>query len=148
MTENATPCPRRRSTVRLLIADDHIVVREGLRQLFDTIPDVDVVGVAVDGEEAVAAAGSLAPDVVLMDLGMPRLDGIEATRRIAAAQPDVRVLVFTGDRDGTRIEAARQAGAVGCVLKYSPPADVVDAVRTAYADGVRASSAVCGGSGY
>jgi len=118
--------------IRLLIVDDHAVVREGLRLLFATVPDVEVVGMAADGAVAVEQARVLAPDVVLMDLGMPELDGIEATRRIVARDRDAKVVVLTSYSDEERMIAALRAGAIGYVLKHSDAAEVVRAVRAAY----------------
>jgi two-component system, NarL family, response regulator LiaR len=119
--------------IRLLIADDHMVVREGLEALFSITPGVEVVGVAADGQEAVAQADRLDPDVVLMDLGMPRVDGFEATRRISTGHPDCRVVVLSAYGDRARIETALEAGAVGYLLKHSSADAVVDAVRAASA---------------
>ena len=118
--------------IRLLIVDDHTIVREGLRLLFTTVSGVEVVGVAADGAAAVDQARVLAPDVVLMDLGMPALDGVEATRRIVARDPAVKVVVLTSYTDEGRMLAALQAGALGYVLKHSEAATVVRAVRAAY----------------
>jgi DNA-binding NarL/FixJ family response regulator len=119
--------------IRLLIVDDHEVVRQGLEQLFATVPGIEVVGSAVDGGQAVALADQLVPDVVLMDIGMPRVDGIEATRQITAAHPASRVVILTAYGDQTRIRDAQRAGAAGYVLKHSPAEDVVRAVQAAYA---------------
>ena len=118
--------------IRLLIVDDHAVVREGLRLLFATVPGVEVVGMAADGAVAVDQARVLAPDVVLMDLGMPKMDGIEATRRIVARDRDAKVVVLTSDPDEERMIAALKAGAIGYVLKHSDAAEVVRAVQAAY----------------
>ena len=85
--------------IRLLVADDHGIVREGLERLFATVPDVAVVGSAADGREAVALAARTVPDVVLMDVGMPELDGVEATRLITAAHPACRVVMLTVQAD-------------------------------------------------
>jgi DNA-binding NarL/FixJ family response regulator len=120
------------AVIRLLIVDDHAVVREGLRLLFATTPGIEVVGMAGDGAVAVEQARVLAPDVVLMDLGMPVVDGIEATRRIVARDPDARVVVLTSYTDQDRIVAALDAGALGYVLKHSDSDVVVRAIRAAY----------------
>ena len=118
--------------IRLLIVDDHAVVREGLRLLFATVPGVEVVGMAGDGAIAVEQVRALAPDVVLMDLGLPEVDGIEATRRIVARDPDVKVVVLTSYTDEDRLIAALDAGALGYVLKHSDAEVVVRAVQAAY----------------
>ena len=118
--------------IRLLIVDDHAVVREGLRLLFATVPGVEVVGMAGDGAVAVEQVRALGPDVVLMDLAMPEVDGIEATRRIVAGYPDAKVVVLTSYTDEDQMVAALDAGALGYVLKHSDPDVVVRAVRAAY----------------
>jgi DNA-binding NarL/FixJ family response regulator len=117
--------------IRLLIADDHSVVRTGLRHLVATFDDVELIGAAADGEEAVTLCADHYPDVVLMDLEMPVLDGIEATRRIVEAQPGVAVVVLTSFSDREQILRALDAGAVGYLLKDAEPADLERAVRAA-----------------
>ena len=117
--------------IRVLIADDHGVIREGLGRLIGAFDDLELVGVAADGEEAVARATELTPDVVLMDLDMPNVDGIEATRRILASQPEIAVLVLTSFSDSARILGALEAGAVGYLLKDASSADVAEGVRAA-----------------
>ena len=117
--------------IRLLIADDHAVVRSGLRHLAETFEDVELVGAAEDGDEAVRLCAERQPDVVLMDLEMPVLDGIEATRRISEAQPDVAVVVLTSFSDREQILRALDAGAVGYLLKDADPEELAKAVRAA-----------------
>jgi len=117
--------------IRVVIADDHAVVRTGLAQLVATFDGVELVGAAVNGEEAVALSGEREPDVVLMDLEMPVLDGIEATRRIRAARPDVAVVVLTSFSDRERILAALDAGAAGYLLKDAEPAELAKAIEVA-----------------
>jgi DNA-binding NarL/FixJ family response regulator len=117
--------------IRVVIADDHAVVRTGLAKLVETFDDVELVGAAANGEEAVALSGERRPDVVLMDLEMPVLDGIEATRRIRAAQPDVAVVVLTSFSDRDRILAALDAGAAGYLLKDAEPAELAKAIEAA-----------------
>jgi DNA-binding NarL/FixJ family response regulator len=117
--------------IRVLIADDHGVVREGLSRLLQAAEGIEVAGVAADGEEAVAQARAVAPDVVLMDLDMPVIDGIEATRRIAAADGSTAVLVLTSFSDQQRILGAIEAGAVGYLLKDASSEDVVAGIRAA-----------------
>lgn len=116
--------------VRLLIVDDHPVVRNGLRGMLDPADDVDVVGEAADGDEAILSALRLRPDVVLMDLRMPRTDGVEATARLAGVAPDVRVLVLTTYDTDADIRRALDAGAAGYLLKDAPRAELLRAVRT------------------
>jgi DNA-binding NarL/FixJ family response regulator len=113
----------------VLIADDQQLVRVGLRKIIETEPDLSVAGEVGDGEDAVAAAGRLRPDVVLMDIRMPVLDGIEATKRIVRAQPGVRVLVLTTFGLDEYVYAALRAGASGFMLKDAPPEEIVAAVR-------------------
>ncbi|MFK0118786.1 response regulator [Streptomyces sp. NPDC090994] len=116
-------------TIRVLIADDQQMVRQGFTVLLNTQPDIEVTGQAVDGLDAVAKAGDITPDVVLMDIRMPDLDGIEATRRITAAHPGIRVLVLTTfDLDEYVYEALR-AGASGFLLKDASADQLAEAVR-------------------
>ena len=115
--------------IRVLIADDHPVFRFGLRALLSAAPDLDVAGEATDGEQAVALAASLQPDVVLMDLNMPGLNGLEATRRILQTSPHIAILVVTMFDDDS-VFAAMQAGARGYLLKGIEPEATVRAIRT------------------
>ncbi|OZB49817.1 MAG: DNA-binding response regulator [Cellulomonas sp. 14-74-6] len=117
--------------IRVLIADDHPVVRSGLAGMLDVEPDVEVVGEAADGEEAVALAAELRPDLVLMDLRMPRMDGAEATARIAREVPGVHVLVLTTYETDTDILRAVEAGATGYLLKDTPRDQLVAGLRAA-----------------
>lgn len=117
--------------ITVMIADDHGIVRDGLGSLLDTFDDVTVVGCAANGAEAVTRAAVLRPDVVLMDLGMPELDGVEATRRIVAADAGARVVVLTSHAEHDRILAALDAGAVGYLLKDGPADELVRAIRAA-----------------
>ena len=119
--------------IRVLVADDQTLVREGLVTLLGLIPGIEVAGVARDGDEAVDLAARLRPDVVLMDLRMPRLDGVEATRRLTAAGPTPRVVVLTTYADDESIFAALQAGALGYLTKDSGAGDIARAVRTVHA---------------
>ncbi len=118
--------------IRVLVVDDHMVVRSGLEQLLATTDDIELVGTASNGNEAIAAVASLQPDVVLMDLSMPELDGVEATRRITADHPSSRVLVLTSFSDQTRILDALSAGADGYLLKHAEPDDIADAIRAVH----------------
>ena len=113
----------------ILIADDQALVRVGLRKILEAEPDTIVVGEAGDGEDAVAGARRLRPDVVLMDIRMPVLDGIEATRRIVGALPGTRVLILTTFGLDTYVYDALRAGASGFMLKDAPPEEIAAAVR-------------------
>jgi DNA-binding NarL/FixJ family response regulator len=124
-------------SVRVLVADDHAVVRDGLRLILQTQPDLEVVGEAATGAEAVRLTGKLEPDVVVMDIAMPELDGIEATARILAARPQTRVIILSMHATSEHIYRALKTGARGYVLKESAGTEVVAAVR-----------AVCAGSRY
>ena len=117
--------------IRVLLAEDHAVVRGGLLQLLGDIDDFEVVGAATGGEEAVTLAAEHKPDVVLMDLEMPDLDGIEATRRIRAADPEVNVVVLTAFSDRRRILDAIDAGAVGYLLKDAEPEELIRGLEAA-----------------
>ena len=116
-------------TLRILLADDHPVVRGGLRSLIDTIEDLEVVGEAADGEAALREALLLRPDVVLMDVRMDGVDGVEATRRIRAAVPETAVLMLTMYDDDATVFTAMQAGARGYLLKGATQDEIVNAVR-------------------
>ena len=116
-------------SLRVLIADDHPFFRDGMRMFLDTTPDIVVVGEAATGEEAVAQAEKLQPDVILMDIKMPGMSGIEATRRILEANPGVLVLVVTMFEDDATVFTAMRAGARGYVLKDAQKDDVLRAIR-------------------
>jgi len=117
--------------IRVLLADDHGVIRDGLGRLISGLDDVELVAVAADGAEAVEQCARLAPDVVLMDLDMPVLDGIQATKRIAAARPETAVLVLTSFSDLPRITGALDAGACGYLLKDVDAGEVAQGIRAA-----------------
>jgi DNA-binding NarL/FixJ family response regulator len=117
--------------IRVLLADDHGVIRDGLGRLISALEDVELVAVAADGAEAVEQSARCAPDVVLMDLDMPGLDGIEATKRIVAAQPGTAVLVLTSFSDRPRIMGALEAGACGYLLKDVDADEVAEGIRAA-----------------
>ena len=115
--------------IRLLIVDDHKIVRKGLSVLLSTEQGIEVIGEAQDGSEAVEKAASLGPDVVLMDLVMPKMDGIEATRRIIEAQPNAKILVLTSFAADDKVFPAVKAGALGYLLKDSSPEELLDAIH-------------------
>lgn len=117
--------------IRVVVADDHGVVRDGLARLLDALEDMKVVGKAADGAEAVEQARDLRPDVVLLDLDMPRMDGIEATRRITALATGIAVLVLTSFSDRPRILGALDAGASGYLLKDAASEEVAGGIRAA-----------------
>jgi len=117
--------------ISVLIADDHPFVRHGLRTYLETLDDMEVVGEASDGMEAVELAGQVLPDVVLMDLVMPELDGVEATRQIREASPSTRVIVLTSFDADEQVFPAIKAGAAGYLLKDVRPAELAEAVRKA-----------------
>ncbi|MDH6181975.1 DNA-binding NarL/FixJ family response regulator [Microbacteriaceae bacterium SG_E_30_P1] len=116
--------------IRVLVVDDHPIVRAGIVSLLDSADDIDVIGEAADGLEAVTLAATLEPDLVLMDLRMPELDGDEATSRILAAQPGVRVIVLTTYESDASILTAIEAGASGYLLKAAPPEEIVAGIRS------------------
>ena len=117
--------------IRVAIADDHRVVRVGLEQLLATFADVELAGVAAGGEEAVAVCSDARPDVLLLDLAMPDLDGIEVTRRLASSSPETRVVLFTSFSDRDAVVRALDAGAVGYLLKDAEPEEIHNAIRAA-----------------
>jgi DNA-binding NarL/FixJ family response regulator len=116
--------------IRVLVADDHPIVRSGIVALLETAADVEVVGEASDGSEAVALALSLRPDLVLMDLRMPVLDGDEATARILAAEPGIRIVVLTTYESDESILTAIEAGASGYLLKAAPQEEILAGIRS------------------
>jgi two-component system, NarL family, response regulator LiaR len=118
--------------IRVLLVDDHAVVREGLRAYLELQDGIEVAGEAADGAEGVAAAERLRPDVVLMDLVMPRLDGVGAMRELRRRLPSARVIVLTSFTDDERLLPAIQAGAAGYLLKNAQPQEIARAVRVAH----------------
>lgn len=119
------------SAIRVLLVDDQNLFREGLRTLLSVQPDLDVVGEAANGEEALRLVGKLRPSVVLMDLRMPVMDGVAATRRLHEDHPDCRVLVLTTFDDDEYVFEALRSGASGYLLKDAPSSDIVQAIRAA-----------------
>jgi DNA-binding NarL/FixJ family response regulator len=128
-----TQQPGSAPVLRVVVADDQTIVREGLVTLLGLAPDIEVVGAAADGEQAVELVAHHSPDVVLMDLGMPRMDGVTATSRICQEHPGTRVVVLTTFADDTSILAALRAGALGYLTKDAGRAQIAQAVRTAAA---------------
>jgi DNA-binding NarL/FixJ family response regulator len=124
------------ATIRVLLVDDHTVLREGLRALLDAAPDIEVVGEAASGEEGIAACAALHPHVVVMDVAMPGLGGLEATLTIRRDQPDVRVLVLTQHEDPEYVRRFVRAGAAGYLLKRMAGAELVSAIRAAARGGL------------
>lgn len=120
-------------TITVLLADDHVLVRQGTRELLEHEEDLEVIGEAGDGLEAVELAAELHPDVVIMDIAMPKLSGIEATRKIKATQPDSAVLILSAYDDDQYIFALLEAGAAGYLLKDVPAHELIDAIRAVYA---------------
>jgi len=119
--------------IRILLADDHAVVREGLKMILESNPEMQVVAETGDGLETVRQSRTIRPDVILMDISMPSLSGIEATRRILENQPEIRIVILSIHSTSEDIFRALQAGAIGYLLKESAGAEVTEAVRAAYA---------------
>lgn len=118
-----------RDALRVLIADDHPIFLKGIRALLATIPDVEVVGEAATGEDAITAAANLQPDVVLMDIQMPGISGVEATRQILFGSPHIRILIVTMFEDDYTVFAAMRAGARGYIVKGVSPDEMLRAIR-------------------
>ncbi|MBT3192670.1 MAG: response regulator transcription factor [Verrucomicrobia bacterium] len=116
--------------IRILLADDHVVLREGLRALVEMEPDMEVVAGVANGRDAIKKTQELAPDVVVMDIGMPELNGIDATRQIKGQQPNVFILCLSVHREERLVAAMLKAGASGYLLKTSARTELVDALRT------------------
>ena len=117
--------------IRVLLAEDHEIVRQGLKLLIDRQPDMEVVGEAADGKAAVDGASTLQPNVVVVDIAMPNMNGLAATRRIREAAPSTAVVALTRYADDAYVQELLHAGALGYVLKQSPSSELVDAVRAA-----------------
>ena len=118
--------------MKILLADDHAVVREGLKQLVNSQKDMEVVGEAEDGREALQKAKSLRPDITLLDIAMPRLSGLEAVRLIKEAVPDTQIVVLSMHKKEAYVHQVFSSGALAYVLKASPSSDVLEAIRAAY----------------
>ena len=132
-----TPEPEPTARIRVLLVDDHTVVRRGLRLVFELEDDLEIVGEAADGREALERVAELRPDVVVMDLLMPGMNGVEATRAIRAAHPDVEVVALTSVLEDRMVVDAVEAGASGYLLKETRPDDLFEAVRAAFRGEVR-----------
>ena len=122
--------------LRILLADDHRIVREGLRVLIDSQPDMQVVGEAANGEEALRRARELKPDIVVMDLSMPRLNGLQATEQLKAAQPEVKVVALTAHEDESYLRQLCKVGAAAYILKRSAGDELVKAIGIVSKGGV------------
>jgi two-component system, NarL family, response regulator LiaR len=120
-------------TIRVLIADDHALVRNGLMMFLNTCADIEVVAQAANGQEAIEVCATLNPDVVLMDLMMPELDGVAASRTILHSNPKIRIIALTSFKEDERIYTAVKAGIVGYLLKDCTPEELASAVRDVYA---------------
>lgn len=118
-----------REQIRVLVADDHTIVRSGVRLLLEAEPDIEVVGEALDGNEVIMMAETLHPDVILMDIAMPIMDGLEATRQIKERWPDIKILVLTMHRSDEYFFEMLKHGASGYVLKGADPGELIKAVR-------------------
>jgi len=122
--------------LRVLLADDHAIVRQGLKLLIDSQPDMSVVGESADGNGVLDQAAALKPDIVVMDISMPGLNGLVTTRTLKGAQPDVTIVALTRHDDDTYLEELLRAGASGYVLKQSAPIELLQAIRAVAAGGV------------
>lgn len=130
MSQTDSPTqPAPQDMIRVLVADDHAIVRKGICALLATEPRIEVVGEAHDGHEAISAAQRLSPDVILMDLVMPGMDGLEATRRLTGSEPAARILVLTSFHGDDQVFPAIKAGALGYLLKDSGPEELIEAIQ-------------------
>ena len=121
--------------IRVLVVDDHVIVRNGLAQLLATTAEFELVGAAGDGREALEMVAALRPDVVLMDLSMPEMDGVEATQRISAAHPEAKIVILSSFSEHQRVLAALDAGAEGYVLKHADPEQILAAIDAVHRGG-------------
>ena len=131
-------------TIRVVVADDHQIVRDGLVSLLGALDGMELVGTAADGREALHVVEEVRPDVVVMDIQMPHLDGIEATRFIAGTHPDVRIVMLTMNEDDETVMSAIRAGASGYLLKGSGAAEVLRAIEAAAAGGMMFGASLAG----
>lgn len=123
-------------SLRILVADDHATVRHGLKLLIDSQPDMGVVGEAADGDGVLRQAEALKPDIIVMDISMPGMNGLVATRMLKRAQPQVSIVALTRHDDDTYLDELLRAGASGYVLKQSPPMEFIQAIRAVAAGGI------------
>ena len=121
--------------IRVLVVDDHTIVRDGIRSLLARRKDIEVVGEAADGEQAIARAAELEPDVILMDIAMPGTDGLQATLKIHRSFPGIRILVLTQYENKEYVFPLLRAGACGYLVKLTRAADLIDAIRAVYTEG-------------
>ena len=128
--------------LRILLADDHETVREGLRMILNAQPDMQVVGMAADGEEAISQAEKIAPDIVIMDISMPGLNGLAATAQMNERLPGIKILTLTRHSDGSYLQQLLRAGASGYVLKQSRPAELLHAIRSVATGGKYLDSSI------
>ncbi len=120
------------ATINVLIADDHAIVRDGIRQLFKKEDDLNVVGEAVDGREALEKVKDLAPDVLLLDIAMPQLNGLEVIGLVREAAPETQIVILSMHAKESYVQQVLKSGALGYVLKASPSSDILDAIRAAH----------------
>ena len=129
-------------TITVLLAEDHMIVREGFRMMLERDSDLKVVGEAQDGRQAVAMAEKLHPDVILMDIAMPRLNGLEATRQILKAHPEIKVLILSAHNDDAYVNDAISSGAKGFLLKQTSASDVCEAIREVHSGNMFFSASI------
>lgn len=118
--------------IKILIADDHVLLRQGIRNVLELESDLTIIGEAADGEEAISRVAELMPDIILLDINMPRLNGLEVTRLLSASQPNTKVIVLTMHDDENYVVEVIKAGAAGYLLKDIEPGMLVKAIRTVY----------------
>jgi DNA-binding NarL/FixJ family response regulator len=128
---NPTPPPAKQATISVLLADDHNVVREGLRLLLESADDIQVIGEVENGRQAVQKTKELKPDVVVLDLAMPNLNGLEATRQILKDEPNTKVLILSSYSDDERVQQLVEEGAIGYLVKQTAATDLLKAIREA-----------------
>ena len=132
------------TTITVMLAEDHLIVREGLRVLLQTESDIRVIGEAATGDEAVTMAGTLRPDVIVMDIAMPRLNGLEATRQILVADPEARILILSAHSDDAYVERVAELGAAGYLIKQTSSHFLTEAIRAVHEGKTFYSPAVSG----